>query len=103
METRIYECTRENYKKLQAILGENPYDAVSFSRQGYKLKEGKHIGGDADKYYLYIKADEAFFKFADGKLGDIAVRLTGEKAEKLIGAIEEEENAAESGIGSIFG
>ncbi|MFH1285940.1 MAG: hypothetical protein ABIH99_05155 [Candidatus Micrarchaeota archaeon] len=105
MEARVYEVESKEQAKLKKILDADPYSEKSFSRVGYKLKEGKTLGADAAKYYLYFKAEADFFKFAEEKFKEVASvkRAQNETEEKIIASIQEEENAAEAGFGSMFG
>jgi hypothetical protein len=90
---------------LKTLLETDPYADKSFARQGYKLKEGKVIGGEQSKYYLYMKADADFFKAAEEKLKSInSLKRADKKVEEsIVKKIEEEEGSAEQGFGAIFG
>jgi len=107
METRVYEMTGADQVKVKGIIEANPYAPISFARQGYKLKEGKGVGGDAGKYYLFIKGEPDFFKWADEQVKVAAIESFKRSEKpieaKVIASIEEEENAAEQGMGAIFG
>lgn len=100
---KIFECEMSKKAELSTILEKDPYADDSFARIGYKLKDGAFVGGDKNKLYLYISASEEFLKKAAERLKDIAIEITGERAESIIKAIEEEEEAAEGGFGAIFG
>lgn len=103
MEARIYECELQQVGKLKKLLESEPYGERSFAKQGYKLKEGRVIGEES-KYYLYIKADEDFFRFAEEKLKKVGVgRAQKAVEERIARKIEEEEGTAEQGFGAIFG
>jgi hypothetical protein len=95
----VYVIGSEEKKKLNAILAADPYAPLSFARVAPQLKE---LEG---KLYLYIKADENFFKWADEKLKVLtsAKRAEKEEAERIIKMIHEEEEAAAGGFGGIFG
>lgn len=105
MEKRVYECPTALKGKFENLLKADPYAETSFSRQGYTLKEGKTVGGDADKYYLVLNADEKFFAWAEEKLKTLeqAKRSAKEVEQKIIAAVEAEEGSAEQGLGAIFG
>ncbi len=105
MESRVYECDSQEIGNLKKLLESDPYGERSFARQGYKLKEGKVIGGEQSKYYLYIKADADFFKTAEEKFKSINSLKRSEKKveESIVKKIEEEEGSAEQGFGTIFG
>jgi len=117
METRIYEVDGKEQGKLKALLEKDPYAKPGFATQGYKLKEGRGIGGEAGKYYLCIRGEPTFFSWAEEKFKGVpsaegqepvapvpGLKRTEKVLEaKIIAAIEAEENAAEVGMGSIFG
>ncbi|MEM3556186.1 MAG: hypothetical protein QXF56_05690 [Candidatus Micrarchaeia archaeon] len=104
MESRVYECEPQQVGKLKKLLESEPYAERSFAKQGYKLKEGK-VMGEENKYYLYIKADADFFKFAEEKLKEVEGVKRSEKVveQRVVKKIEEEEGSAEQGFGAIFG
>lgn len=89
--------------KITAILAADPYAEKSFSRNGYKVKEGPQVGLDREKLYLYLKCPDEFVSFAKEKLSGLASEAAPEKSKAVIAKIEEEESSAEVGFGSIFG
>ena len=99
----VFEVPIADKAKLTALLEADPYAEKSFSRNGYKLKEGATLGQDKEKAYLFIKATDDFAKFAREKLAGIAAEPKPEVAQAVSRKIEEEENSAEVGFGSIFG
>ena len=99
----VFVISLPDKAKLTALLEADPYGEKSFSRNGYKMKEGKQVGLDADKLYLYMKCSDEFVSFAKEKLKEIAAEAKAEDAAKVSKAIEEEESTAEVGFGSIFG
>ncbi len=131
MEARIYEVEGKEQGKLKTLLEKEPYAGVSFAKQGYKLKEGRGVGGEAGKYYLYIRAEPDFFKWAEAKFKEPAAQPGTQPGQapppqlqpgqapqpllaslkrvekgleaKITAAIEAEDNAAEMGMGAIFG
>jgi len=107
MESRVYEVEGKEQGKLKSILEKDAYADVSFAKQGYKLKEGKMVGGEAGKYYIFIKAEPDFFNWAEEKFKESEItslkRAPKETEAKVTAAIEAEDNAAEVGMGSIFG
>jgi hypothetical protein len=105
MESRVYECDSQQVGNLKKLLETDPYAERSFARQGYKLKEGKVIGAEQSKFYLYLKADADFFKIAEEKLKGINSLKRADKKieENIMKKIEEEEGSAEQGFGAIFG
>ena len=105
MEKRVYEVSSADQGKLKKILEADPYAETSFSRQGYVLKEGKGVGGEEGKYYLQLKGEEDFFKWAEEQCKEVESfkRCEKEAGQKIIEKIDEESGAAEAGVGAIFG
>lgn len=99
---KVYECDIVKKTELMKILENEPYAEDSFARIGYIIKEGK-IVGEENKLYLYISANEDFFKKSEDKLKNIALHANKEKEKKIIALIEEEEERATKGFGDIFG
>ncbi len=78
-------------------------EQVSFSRNGYKVKDGVSVAQDKEKAYVFMRATDEFAKFAREKLKEVAAEAKPEVAAAVAKAIEEEESNAEVGFGSIFG
>ncbi len=124
MSAVVYEVDHKDVEPLKKLLEYDPYldksldenmlknlsndrlANIIFARQAYDLRIGGAFGIHNEKYYLYIKANDDFLKGADEKLkknfGSIK-RASKEDEERVIKAIEDEENRANAGIGSIFG
>ncbi|MEM4166138.1 MAG: hypothetical protein QW153_02285 [Candidatus Bilamarchaeaceae archaeon] len=100
---RLYEIALEKRAQLTKILENEPYAPDSFARVGYRIRDGATLEEDKTKIYLFISSSEEFVKKADDRLKDVAVVVEGEKASRIISKIKAEEEAAESGFGSIFG
>lgn len=100
---RIFAFEAGKKKELTALLEAEPYAQDSFARAGYKLRDGAALGEKADSIYLYISADEAFMKKAEGRLKPLLREMGKEEEERVLKKIEAEEEAAEGGFGSIFG
>jgi hypothetical protein len=100
---RLYYISSEKFKDVKKILEENPYADDSFAHAGYMLKDSKDYGFKASGYYIYVDTDEAFIKKADAKLKGLADIVEGKEFDGVKAKIEEEQNNAISGFGSIFG
>ncbi|VVC04689.1 Uncharacterised protein [Candidatus Burarchaeum australiense] len=107
MVERVYEINVSERLKLDTVLKADPYEDLSFSKQGYKLKEGAAAGGEAGKLYVYTSGDDAFFKYAEVKMKEAGVESAKRTApateSKIIALIHEEDANAEQGFGAIFG
>lgn len=101
VEKIVFAC--EDVKELKKVLEADSLSDVSFARQGYVLREGKLYG--LKGYVVYLKADLAQAAFFRGKLSAVpkSSELTGADREKVVAAVEEEENSAAAGFGSVFG
>ncbi|MBS3069277.1 hypothetical protein J4441_02845 [Candidatus Micrarchaeota archaeon] len=99
----VYSAPASSKAKLTAILEADPYAHPSFSRNGYKVKDGSSLGEDKANIYLYLKCEEEVAKMAEEKLKDVAAKVPADVTERVIKKIEDEENSAEAGFGAIFG
>ena len=99
----VFEFPLADKAKLAALLDADPYGQVSFSRNGYKMKDGAVAGEDKGKAYIYMKATDEFAKFAKEKLAGLATEAKPEVRDRVAKKIEEEESNAEVCFGSIFG
>ena len=99
VEERVYELDKSEKKQLDELLAADPYAPVSFARVSPQLKE---VEG---KLYIYIKAEDDFFKFAEEKLKTLstAKRSPKNKEDEIIELIHTEEETAAGGFGGIFG
>jgi hypothetical protein len=99
----VFEAPSTEKAKLSALLDADPYGQVSFSRNGYKLRDGITVSQDKDKVYIFLKCTDEFAAFAKEKLTGLATESKPEVASAIAKVIEGEENNAEAGFGSIFG
>jgi hypothetical protein len=75
-----------------------------FKKQGYILREARTLDIDKKVFYLYIKAEESFFKKTEQELLNAGAKvLKSPESEKIIKKIEDLESNASSGIGFVFG
>jgi len=87
-------------------LREDKYANVIFARQDCDLREGKAIGIENDKSYLYLKATEEFLALAEERFQKefkTVKRAPPDIEKKFITLKEDEEARANAGFGSIFG
>ncbi|MFI5412753.1 MAG: hypothetical protein ACHQX1_02585 [Candidatus Micrarchaeales archaeon] len=79
---------------------------VIFARQDCDMREGKSIGIEDNKSYLYVKAIDEFLDLAEEKFKKefkTVKRAPPEIEKKFIALKEEEESKANAGFGAIFG
>ena len=92
----------ENLKKLQ----DSPQGRIIFARQEYSLRDGAALGLNKDLVYLYISAPDEFLDGAEERFKKefkSVKRANAIEEDKVITAIKEEEEKANTGFGSIFG
>jgi len=99
----VYAAPTSSKAKLTAILEADPYAHPSFSRNGYKVKDGSALGEEKDKVYVYLSCTEEVEKMAQEKFKDVAEKCNPEVTARVVKKIEDEENSAEAGFGAIFG
>ena len=79
---------------------------IIFTRQDYSLREGAAFGAANDITLLYINASDDFLKGAEERFKTefkTIKRAPKEVEDKVINTINEEQEKANSGLGSIFG
>jgi hypothetical protein len=80
------------------------WKANEFKKQGYILREAKTLDISKKVFYLYIQAEDNFFKSHEKILLDASAKLLkGSEGDDIIKKIENSESNASSGIGFIFG
>jgi len=104
----VYEADLEKKLEIVKLLEADPYgiereDKKSFSRLGYKIKDGSQVDCDHKKVYLLFRGAEDYIPFIEAKLKDLAKKSETPTEDKVIAVIEDEESGAEQGMGAIFG
>ncbi len=100
---------KEQEEKVQAAIKKLKSDKflnVIFARQECELREGKAIGQDNGKLYLYVKAPDEFFPTAEERFAHefkTVKRAPAEVEKKFIEIKEDEDSRANAGFGAIFG
>lgn len=95
----VYTYGMEDEKTMKKLL-----DEEFFKRLGPTVRDCKTMGFDKAGSCIYIKAKDETALEAKKILADSpAKELKGEEGEKLIKAFKDEAEAAEAGMGAIFG
>ncbi len=79
---------------------------IIFARQEYSIREGATFGSSGDVNLLYLSASDEFLKGAEERFKTefkTVKRAPKEVEDRVIAAINEEQERANSGLGSIFG
>lgn len=96
MPWQVYRVRAAQRAKLEEALGDD-----TLSRQSLQIRDAKHFGQTGDWVYLFVDGSEAGIFRADALLLDFAERAPD--AQQLHDAMQAEDDAAASGLGSIFG
>ncbi|HSD56682.1 MAG TPA: hypothetical protein VLB04_00765 [Methanotrichaceae archaeon] len=95
----VYSYGMENEKAMNKLL-----DEEFFKRLGPTVRECKAMGLEKDGFCMYIKARDDLVEEARKLLADSPAKpLAGEEGEKLLKAFRDEAEAAEAGMGALFG
>lgn len=95
----VYIYSAESDKQIKKLM-----DEEFFKRLGPTIRECKHMGLEKEGFCMYIKARDELAEEAKKLLADSpAKELKGDEGEKLLKAFRDEAEAAEAGMGAIFG
>jgi hypothetical protein len=111
-QVKVFEISSDKLKAVKPILeGPDKKDPATgkwiineWATRGYKLNDARGLGLEGANYFLYVKADDAFFKKNERAILDAGAKeLQGPEYEKVKRKFEESAEAAEAGLGAIFG
>ncbi len=95
----VYTYAMDSSKDMNKML-----DEEFWKRLGPTVRECKAMGLEKEGMCLYIKAKDELAAQAQKLLADTAAKeLKGEEAEVLLKAFRDEAEAAEAGMGAMFG
>ena len=95
----VYTYAMDGSKEMQKMLDED-----FWKRLGPTVRECKAMGLEKEGMCLYIMAKDELTLEAQKLLADTAAKeLKGEDAEMLLKAFRDEAEAAEAGMGAMFG
>ena len=95
----VYTYAMESSKEMQKML-----DEEFWKRLGPTVRECKAMGLEKEGMCLYIKARDELALEAQKLLADTAAKeLKGDEGETLLKAFRDEAEAAEAGMGAMFG
>ncbi len=93
----------EKKAELVKILEADPYNEVSFSRAGYKVKDGSQCGLDKAKVYVHFSASDDAVKKLLEIAKPVASEASADEKKAFMEFIDGEDSAAQQGFGAIFG
>ena len=95
----VYTYAMESSNEMQKMM-----DEEFWKRLGPTVRECKAMGLEKEGMCLYIKARDELVQEAQKLLADTAAKeLLGEEGEALLKAFRDEAEAAEAGMGAMFG
>jgi hypothetical protein len=95
----VYTYAMDRSKDMTKML-----DEEFWKRLGPTVRECKAMGLEREGMCLYIKARDELAQEAQKLLADTAAKvLLGEEGEALLKAFRDEADAAEAGMGAMFG
>jgi hypothetical protein len=95
----VYTYAMESSNDMQKMM-----DEEFWKRLGPTVRDCKAMGLEKDGMCLYIKARDELVLEAQKLLADTAAKvLLGEEGEMLLKAFRDEAEAAEAGMGAMFG
>lgn len=101
----IYKIPNEQKTNVMNIIESGKYDAISFAKTGYVIKDGEQYGIEKFTLIVLRNVDDEFVNFTKEKLKEIEgiETLDENKTNEIVKSINEEEERAQSGFGEIFG
>ncbi|MGC8923758.1 MAG: hypothetical protein ACP5H8_01610 [Candidatus Micrarchaeia archaeon] len=101
----VYIFPNDIKSKAMPIIENDKYDKVSFGRMGYVVKDGEDFGFPGKTLVVVRNVDIEFKEHASKLFSGISQveTLENEKCSQIVKRVNEEEERAQSGFGSIFG
>lgn len=96
MPAQVYRIRTSDKARLDAALGDD-----ILSRQSLTIRDARHFGVPGDFIFLFVEGSDAGILRADALLLEFAVRAPD--ANVLLDLLKAEEDAAATGLGSVFG
>lgn len=96
MPFQVYRFTGAQRAQLDAALGDD-----ILSRQSLVIRDARHFGVPGDWTFLFVEGTDAGILRADAVLLDFGERAPDAKV--LMDLLRAEEDAAATGLGSVFG
>ena len=95
----VYFYSMENEKAMKKVLDDDLFDEIVPT-----INECKFMGINKDGFCMYIKVRDELALKAKKMLSESPAKvLTGEEGEAVIKAFREQAEAAEAGMGALFG
>jgi hypothetical protein len=96
MAYQVYRVKSADRARLDAALGDD-----LLSRQSLRVLDARHFGQAGDAIYFFVEGSDAGVLRADALVLEFAERAPD--AESLYRMLKDEDDAAASGLGAIFG
>lgn len=101
----VYAFPSSEKSKAMAIIEGDKFGPLAFATRGFIEKDGTDFGMGGKTLVVIRNVDEEFKKAADEKLKGISglEALPQNKADQIAAKVTADEEAAQEGLGSIFG
>ncbi|MEM3364709.1 MAG: hypothetical protein QXS93_04355 [Candidatus Micrarchaeia archaeon] len=101
----VYSFPNTEKAKAMSIVEGDKFGPLAFATRGFVQKDGTDYGLPGKTLLIIRNVSEEFKKEADLKLKEVVGLevLPQEKTSEIVKRVNEEEEAAQSGFGSIFG
>jgi hypothetical protein len=84
--------------------GKKEWVQNEWARNGYITRDARSLGIEGTQSYLYVSADDAFFKKHEKKILVEGVKESKDKEYSDVkNKVEEEQSSAACGVGAVFG
>jgi hypothetical protein len=97
MSRIVYEFTPDQRSAVEDLTEEDP-----LSRQSIKIKDGDALDVDREALFVFVEGDEEVLDQAGDDFEELGGAVPTD-AQALFDEVDDEEAAAASGVGSIFG
>ena len=95
----VFFIPSENYSKVKNAV----YSDDTVSRQTINFREARALGFDKDGYYLEIDGSGEAVEKTKEIVGDMGKEVGEKEKEEILKKIQEQQESAAQGFGSIFG
>ena len=100
----IYVFENKLKSAITTIVEADKFGENSFGQQGFVFKDGLAFGFEGKTLLVFRNVSDEFKRLANEKLKEFTIEvLDEEKTKEITKMLDEEDEAAQKGIGDIFG
>lgn len=94
----VYKVEDDDKENVNEVLDEDPISRLSITQ-----RSAGSLGFDEEGSFLILEGGEDLCGEAEDKLEECAEKLSDEKGDEVISAVEEQEEKSMKGFGGVFG